>query len=234
MKTVGMNAQQEFISSSLAKKRLITIRRPTMLKCITKCPKGYDRCCHTCELKEFCNDACKTKPEECSFVEDGRELRYKARTREMAKRFWRLYIIGLIAFLALLFTLLVVIGNQNAETIRDRDMLDKLNEISIAEPEESISLRSLGEFTITHYSASLEECGKTDGITFTGTKATAGRTIAVDPDTIPLGSQVVIDGVTYTAEDIGGAIKGKRIDIFVDSKQEAIQRGKIQREVFSL
>jgi hypothetical protein len=103
-----------------------------MLKCITKCPKGYDRCCHTCELKEFCNDACKTKPEECSFIEDGRELRYKARTREMAKRFWRLYIIGLIAFLALLFTLLVVIGNQNAETIRDRDMLDKLNEISVA------------------------------------------------------------------------------------------------------
>jgi hypothetical protein len=109
-----------------------------MLKCITKCPKGYDRCCHTCELKEFCNDACKTKPEECSFIEDGRELRYKARTREMAKRFWRLYIIGLIAFLALLFTLLVVIGNQNAETIRDRDMLDKLNEISVAvDPEES-------------------------------------------------------------------------------------------------
>jgi 3D (Asp-Asp-Asp) domain-containing protein len=208
-----------------------------MLKCITKCPKGYDRCCFNCELKNLCHDSCveTTKdPEKCAMHIHSEELRKEKREKRMDGRFLQLYIIGLIAFLALLFTLLVVIGNQNAETIRDRDMLDKLNEISIIEPEEPISLRSLGEFTITHYSASLEECGKTDGITFTGTKATAGRTIAVDPDTIPLGSQVVIDGVTYTAEDIGGAIKGKRIDIFVDSKQEAIQRGKIQREVFSL
>lgn len=84
-----------------------------MIKCIAKCSKGYNRCCHACELKEFCKDACKTKPGDCSFVEDRRELRSKERELKADKRFMRLYIIGFVAFLALLFTLLVVIGNQN-------------------------------------------------------------------------------------------------------------------------
>lgn len=68
-------------------------------------------------------------------------------------------------------------------------------------------------------------CGKTDGITYTGTVATEGRTIAVDPGVIPLGSEVIIDGVTYVSEDIGGAIKGNRIDIFFDDHQTALEFG---------
>lgn len=37
---------------------------------------------------------------------------------------------------------------------------------------------------------------------------------------IPLGTQVMIDGHIYTAEDIGGAVKGKMIDIFVNRPVE--------------
>lgn len=92
--------------------------------------------------------------------------------------------------------------------------------------------QSLGEFVITHYCA----CGKCtldgDGITASGTKATAGRTIAADPDVLPMGSTVIIDGHTYTVEDVGGAIKGKRIDIFMDSHEEALQAGVRTVEVF--
>lgn len=51
------------------------------------------------------------------------------------------------------------------------------------------------------------------------------NTIAVDPKIIPLGSEVKIDGVVYVAEDTGGAIKGKRIDVFVDNHEEAMERG---------
>ena len=58
---------------------------------------------------------------------------------------------------------------------------------------------------------------KGDGITYTGTMATEGRTIAVDPNVIPLGTRVYIDGYgERIAEDIGGAIKGNKIDIYVD------------------
>lgn len=58
---------------------------------------------------------------------------------------------------------------------------------------------------------------KGDGITYTGTMATEGRTIAVDPNVIPLGTRVYIDGYgERIAEDTGGAIKGNKIDIYVD------------------
>lgn len=83
----------------------------------------------------------------------------------------------------------------------------------------------LGEYKITHYCPCEECCGKTDGITFTGTKATEGRTIAVDPEVIPLGSEVNIGGQVYIAEDTGGAIKGNRIDVFVNSHEEALELG---------
>ena len=86
-------------------------------------------------------------------------------------------------------------------------------------------------FLITAYCPCLSCCGKTDGITATGTKATEGRTIAVDPNKIPYGTEVVIDGKTYIAEDCGGAIKGNRIDLYFDSHQSALEWGRQEKEV---
>ncbi len=65
-----------------------------------------------------------------------------------------------------------------------------------------------------------------DGITASGapTKRNPNgySTIAVDPRVIPLGSRVYVEGYGYAiAEDIGGAIKGNRIDVFVTSDAEA-------------
>lgn len=95
-------------------------------------------------------------------------------------------------------------------------------ELTIGEP--------LGEFKLTAYCPCFRCCGKTDGITATGTTATEGRTIAVDPRVIPYGSSVTIyfaDGTshTYTAEDCGGAIKENRIDVFFDDHQAAREFG---------
>lgn len=92
--------------------------------------------------------------------------------------------------------------------------------------------RSLGEFVISHYCDCETCCNKSDGITASGTKATAGRTIAADPDVLPMGSVVIIDGHTYTVEDVGGAIKGNRIDIFMNSHEEAIKAGVKTAEVY--
>jgi 3D (Asp-Asp-Asp) domain-containing protein len=69
-------------------------------------------------------------------------------------------------------------------------------------------------------------CGKCDGITATGTKATAGRTVAVDPSVIPYGTEIIINGNTYIAEDCGGAIKGNKIDIYFATHQEALNFGR--------
>ena len=91
---------------------------------------------------------------------------------------------------------------------------------------------SIGKYKLTAYCACNKCCGKTDGITATGTKATQGRTIAVDPKVIPYGSEVLIDGKTYIAEDCGGAIKENRIDVFFDSHEDALQFGVKFQDVY--
>lgn len=104
-------------------------------------------------------------------------------------------------------------------------------------PDES-DLVSMGEFKITHYCACAKCCGEwADGITSTGTVATEGRTIAVDPTVIPYGTDVLVryeDGTEamYVAEDCGGAIKQNRIDIFMDSHQAALVEGVKRAEVY--
>ena len=58
-----------------------------------------------------------------------------------------------------------------------------------------------------------------DGITATGTKPKYG-TLAVDPTVIPYGTKIYIKELdkVFTAEDCGGAIKGNKIDIFMDTE----------------
>lgn len=92
---------------------------------------------------------------------------------------------------------------------------------------------SLGEFVITAYCPCEKCCGEyADGITASGTVATEGRTCAVDPEVIPLGTEIEIDGVKYIAEDTGGAIKGNRIDICFNDHQSAVMYGVKCKEVY--
>ena len=93
----------------------------------------------------------------------------------------------------------------------------------------------LGEFKITAYCPCPLCCGEwSDGLTYTETVATEGRTIAVDPDIIPLGSIVEINGEKYVAEDIGGAIKENRIDIFFSNHEDALKWGVQNHNIFLL
>ena len=52
-----------------------------------------------------------------------------------------------------------------------------------------------------------------------------GRTLAVDRRKIPLGSKIIMKGKTYYAEDVGGAIKGNRIDVYFHSHSRAQSYG---------
>lgn len=95
---------------------------------------------------------------------------------------------------------------------------------------------SIGEFELTAYCPCPICCGiysnMTNPTTASGTRATQGRTIATDTSVIPFGSQVVINGKIYTAEDTGGAIKGNRIDIYFESHTEALYFGRQKAQVY--
>ncbi len=83
------------------------------------------------------------------------------------------------------------------------------------------------QFTAYAYCACTKCCGKwARGITASGTTATEGRTIAVDPDVIPLGTHVYVNGREYIAEDTGSGINDRTIDVFFESHQAALQWGK--------
>ncbi|MHB1376558.1 MAG: 3D domain-containing protein [Candidatus Humimicrobiaceae bacterium] len=80
-------------------------------------------------------------------------------------------------------------------------------------------------FVATGYSSNDFTQG-TDNITSTGKEVYEGI-IAVDPEIIPLGTEVEIkDLCKFIAEDTGGKIKGNRIDIYFNSKTEAKKFGK--------
>jgi len=80
--------------------------------------------------------------------------------------------------------------------------------------------------TATAYTAECEGC---TGITYTGVNLNENReakVIAVDPNVIPLGTEVYVEGYGHaTAADIGGAIKGNKIDIHLPTTEEALSWG---------
>ena len=94
---------------------------------------------------------------------------------------------------------------------------------------------SLGTYTVTAYCGEdyPHICNNGDATrTATGATPQANHTIAVDPRQIPFGSELMIDGVVYVAEDCGGAIKQKRVDIFFDTHEQALNYGTKRKEVF--
>ena len=81
-------------------------------------------------------------------------------------------------------------------------------------------------FEVTGYCPCTKCCGKSDGITASGTKAKANHTIAA-PKTYGFGTKIELEGYgTFVVEDRGGAIKGNRIDRFFDTHQEALNWGR--------
>jgi len=91
------------------------------------------------------------------------------------------------------------------------------------------------EVTATAYYPGPESCGpNATGYTYTGVKAGRGI-VAVDPRVIPLGTRLYIEGYGFgLAADIGGAIKGNKIDLCYDTLAEAWKWGKRRVIVYIL
>lgn len=103
---------------------------------------------------------------------------------------------------------------------------------------------SLGEFRLTAYcpceiccdecayNRPVDEYGNTIVYTASGKIAQEGYTIAADPDVLPYGTIVYIDGHEYEVQDCGGAITNNSIDIYFDTHEAACEFGLQYGEVF--
>lgn len=92
--------------------------------------------------------------------------------------------------------------------------------------------KSLGTFRTTGYCPCSRCSGKWGKRTSTGAIPQSGHTVAVDPRVIPYGTKLMINGTVYTAEDCGGGVKGKHIDIYYDTHSQATRHGSRSAEVF--
>jgi len=147
----------------------------------------------------------------------------------------------------------VLISNKMVSEVVEKDAVDHVIAVGTKKPEPKVTVLSnsspsvtsvtkggatfnakkvLKNVTLTAYHAGVESTGKDEshpqyGITASGTKVTEGRTIAVDPNVIPMGWWVYIEGIGFRrAEDKGGAIKGNKIDVFFESSKSVNKFGR--------
>lgn len=110
--------------------------------------------------------------------------------------------------------------------VEQESVLPPVVEVIRAEKPQEAAYTHERTVTVTAYCPCRKCCGAyADGFTATGAKATQGVTIATDPDVIPLGTEVEIDGHVYIAQDVGGAINGNRIDLYFESHEDALRWG---------
>ena len=178
--------------------------------------------------------------------------RRRAREAERAVIAWRrmTYSILLASIIVLLTAILVVNAEADEPTYIDPPVVATAAESTVIpreEPEEAENERIevallaranvIEGVTVTHYDCCVQCCGKDDGITASGVRATPGVTVAVDPNVIPLGSDVLVDYGDgeieyYRADDVGGAVKGNHIDLCVGSHEKALQLGRRTATVY--
>lgn len=136
------------------------------------------------------------------------------------------------------------------EEIVYKDPVDEIIEVgtkerTVATSRSGFRFNNEMDMVATGYDLSYESCGKYPddpyyGITASGAKAQPG-TVAVDPSVIPLGTKLYIastDGSPdygfATALDTGSAIKGYRVDLFMEDNRDALDYGKRQVKVYVL
>lgn len=139
---------------------------------------------------------------------------------------------------------------------------EKIEEEIIEEPQNEIIYKGIDQMFVnsrgvpfdyrevivmeaTAYDLSYQSTGKRPGdrnygITFSGTQARPG-VVAVDPKVIPLGASLYIESLDQTkdygfaiAEDTGSAIKGNRIDLFINDFRKAMKYGRHNVRVYVL
>ena len=92
---------------------------------------------------------------------------------------------------------------------------------------------SMGRFRLTYFSPDASSLKEAAAFTATGDPLLQGRTVATDPDVIPYGTRIIINGHAFVAQDCGRPVSGNEIQIYMDDPDEAAHRFPAFREVNS-
>jgi len=142
---------------------------------------------------------------------------------------------------------IIVLQTKNDEYEKELERL-KNNRATVPveiahQPQEQLEF--LGEFTMTAYCNCVQCCGQWSphhssrvGTSYVQRTAggyipTVGLTVAVDRSVVPLGTWLYIEGYgVRQAQDTGSAVKGKWIDMYTGSHEEALQIGRRKVDVW--
>lgn len=150
-----------------------------------------------------------------------------------------IYIFLLVAILAALLTLVMrtdVQAEENVTTTTIEATENVTEEPTTETPlttvkfEDIPEYEELGTYKLTAYCSCSKCCGKSDGITASGVKAQAGRTVAAK--NLSFGTELMINGEIYTVEDRG--VGSGVVDIFFDSHSEALDFGVKYAKVYEV
>lgn len=153
------------------------------------------------ERKNQRNKIKKLKKQNSNLKDENRELQHKVALKLKRKQRER--------------------KESNATEMNNTKVVADVSRTEPTNPDKIIYVES------TAYTAYCPGCS---GITATGINLKSNpdaKVIAVDPDVIPLGSKVWVEGYGYAiAGDTGGAIDGNRIDVFIADRGEALDWGR--------
>lgn len=146
----------------------------------------------------------------------------------------------ILLLVALVFIRLVILLNKDLQALKN-EVEGLENEIKLLEDERELLYKDLHRLEqekkeledikifsmeATAYTDDVASQGKWVGQTATGMKPQVG-VVAVDPKIIPLGTKLYVEGYGLAiAGDVGGAIKGHRIDLFMNTSRECYDFGR--------
>ena len=118
----------------------------------------------------------------------------------------------------------------NRALVKEVKKLRQENEMLYSQLKDWLQSWQVEEFKVTAYTL---EDGTGDGYTASMTVPVPSRTVAVDPAVVPLGTPLFIPGHGWRlAEDTGGAVKGRVVDLYMGSgkaaREEALRWGRQQ------
>lgn len=120
---------------------------------------------------------------------------------------------------------------------QNKQLKSKQPETIIVERDISpIPYKELGEYTISFY-CDCPICTRTakGSKTATGTKPKEGKTIACDGNILKMGDIVYIESVgVRVCQDRGSAIRGKRIDVYMDDHDISSKMGIRKMNVYKI